>query len=284
MRPIEGCSNIAPVNPSDTAIPATQIEVRIDRDTRLPGRAWLAREPRALVAIVHGLGEHSGRYAALAGALVSRRFTVVSLDLPGHGEAPGPRGDATSWNVLRDQCIPAMFTLTRGMPGQPPELPIVLLGHSFGGVLALDFALAHPRSLHALVLSAPAVKSAPVPIWKVGLARLAGAAAPTFGFSNGLDARGISRDPEVLDLRRSDPLVHGKITPRIYFGFEEARARVLREARRLQVPTLILQGAADRVVNPQGALELSGLAPHGMVRLMTYKDGFTGWLDAVLVV
>ena len=288
------------MNPSDTTIPVTQIEVRIDRDTRLPGRAWLAERPRALVAIVHGLGEHCGRYAALAGALVSRRFTVVSLDLPGHGEAPGARGDAASWTVLRDQCIPAMFTLTRGMPGQPPDLPVVLLGHSFGGVLALDYALSHPRTIQGLVLSAPALRSAPVPGWKLSMARLAGKAAPKMGFSNGLDASGISRDPEVLKLRAADPLVHGKITPRVYFGFEEARARVLRDTRRLQVPTLILQGAADRVVNPQGALELSGLAPHGMVRLLTYKDGYhevfndldreqairdlTGWLDLVLVV
>ena len=104
----------------------------------------------------------------------------------------------------------------------------------------------------------------------------------------------------MLKLRAADPLVHGKITPRVYFGFEEARARVLRDVRRLSVPTLILQGAADRVVNPQGALELSGLAPHGMLRLLTYKDGYhevfndldreqaisdvTGWLDLVLVV
>lgn len=288
------------MNPSDTTIPVTQIEVRIDRDTRLPGRAWLAEQPRALVAIVHGLGEHCGRYAALAGALVSRRFTVVSLDLPGHGETPGARGDAASWAVLRDQCIPAMFTLTRGMPGQPPDLPVVLLGHSFGGVLALDYALSHPRTIQGLVLSAPALRSAPVPGWKLSMARLAEKAAPKMGFSNGLDPSGISRDPEVLKLRAADPLVHGKITPRVYFGFEEARARALRDARRLQVPTLILQGAADRVVNPQGALELSGLAPHGMVRLLTYKDGYhevfndldreqairdlTGWLDLVLVV
>jgi alpha-beta hydrolase superfamily lysophospholipase len=300
VRANEGWPNIAPVNPSETVTPATQIEVRIDRDTRLPGRAWCAAQPRAQVAIVHGLGEHSGRYAALAGALVDRRFTVVSLDLPGHGEAPGPRGDAPSWNVLRDQCIPAMFTLTRGMPGQPPELPTVLMGHSLGGVLALDYALAHPKTITGLVLSAPAVKTPPPPGWKVGLAKLAGAAAPGMGFSNGIEPGAISRDPEVLKFRASDPLVHGKISPRIFFGFEEARARVIRDMRRLQVPTLILQGAADRVVNPQGALELSGLAPHGMARLLTYRDGYheifndldrekaihdlIGWLDAVLVV
>ncbi len=288
------------MNPSESRVPATQIDVRIDRDTQLPGRAWCAGSPRALVAIVHGLGEHSGRYGALASALVERRFTVVSLDLPGHGEAPGPRGDAPSWKFLRDLCVPAMFTVTRGMPGQPPDLPMVLLGHSLGAVLALDYALAHPKAILGLVLSGPAIKSAPPPAWKVMLARVAVAVAPHIGFDNGLDASGISRDPEVLERREEDPLVHGKITPRVYFGFEEARLRVIAEARRLQVPTLILQGASDRVVNPQGSLEVNGLAPHGMVRLITYRDGYhevfndldrekaiqdlVGWLDAILVV
>jgi alpha-beta hydrolase superfamily lysophospholipase len=288
------------VNPSESRVHPTQIDVRIDKDTQLPGRAWCAERPRALVAIVHGLGEHSGRYGALASALVERRFTVASLDLPGHGEAAGPRGDAKSWIQLRDLVIPASFTVTRGMPNQPPDLPIVLLGHSMGGLLALDYALAHPKGLLGLVLSAPAIKSDPPPGWKMALAQAAKALAPTTGFSDGVPESGISRDPEVLKRREQDPLVHGKISPRLYFGLLEARRRVLAEARRLAVPTLIVQGAADRVVNPSGALELNGLAPHGMVRLITYRDGYhevfndlerddairdlVGWLDAVLVV
>ena len=170
------------MNPSESRCHATQIDVRIDKSTQLPGRAWCAERPRALIAIVHGLGEHAGRYGALASALVDRRFTVVSLDLPGHGEAAGPRGDAPSWIGLRDLVIPAMFTVTRGMPGQPPDLPVVLLGHSMGGLLALDYALAHPKSLLGLVLSAPALKSNPPPGWKVALARMAKVIAPTVGF------------------------------------------------------------------------------------------------------
>jgi len=288
------------VNPSESPVPVTQIEVRIDRHTLLPGRAWCAERPRALVAIVHGLGEHSGRYGALAGDLVARRFTVVSLDLPGHGEAPGARGDAASWEFLRDLCIPPMFTVTRGMPGQPPELPVVLLGHSLGGVLALDYALAHPRTIFGLVLSGPAIKSPPPPRWKVLLAKAANAVAPGAGFDSGLDEGGISRDPEVRKLRDEDPLIHDRITARLYFGLEAARTRVRAEARRLHVPTLILQGTADRVVSPSGALEINGLAPHGMVRLFTYRDGYhevfndldrdraiqdlVGWMDAILVV
>jgi alpha-beta hydrolase superfamily lysophospholipase len=104
----------------------------------------------------------------------------------------------------------------------------------------------------------------------------------------------------VLALRRSDPLVHDRISPRLYFSFNEARQRVLREARRLQVPTLVLQGMGDRLVDPKGALEFNAAAPHGMVRLITYAGVYhevfndpdrgqavrdlLGWLDAVLVV
>lgn len=288
------------MNPSEGGVPATQIEVRVERDLQLPGRVWPAERPRALLAVVHGLGEHSGRYSALASALVECRFSVVSLDLPGHGDAPGRRGDVPSWDLLRDKVIPAMFTVTRGMPGQPADLPIVLMGHSLGGVLALDYALAHPKTLLGLVVSGPALKSDPPPLWKLLLARVVYWVAPGAGFDNGLDETGISRDPEVLEARARDPLVHDKVSPRFYFGLEEARKRILGEVRRLAVPTLILQGAADRVVSPSGALEINGLAPHGTARLITYRDGFhevfndldrervirdlVGWLDAVLVV
>ncbi len=288
------------MNPASGTVSATGIEVRIDPRTVLPGRAWCSDSPRALVAIAHGLGEHSGRYAALASELVGSRFSVVALDLPGHGEAPGARGDAPTWAMLREQVVPAMFTASRGLPGQPPDLPRVLLGHSMGGTLALDHALAHPREQIAVVASAPALRSAIPPWWKLTLANVARVTAPSVGFPHGLDEGGMSRDLEVLTLRELDPLVHDRISPRLYFEFNEARQRVLRDARRLQVPVLILQGAADRVVDPRGALEFNAAAPHGMVRLLSYSDAYhevfndyardqvirdlVGWLDAVLVV
>jgi alpha-beta hydrolase superfamily lysophospholipase len=288
------------VNPSQARVPGIQIEVRVDRETLLPGRVWCAERPRALIAIVHGLGEHSGRYAALAEALVERRFSVAALDLPGHGEAKGARGDARSWEFLREQCVPATFTASRGMPGQPPDLQSILLGHSMGGLLALDYALAHPRQLLAVVASAPPLRGAPVPAWKLALARVAKLVAPGQGFAHGLDESGMSRDPEVLELRREDPLMHDRITPRLYFGLEEARQRVLGEAKRLAIPALLLQGMADRVLDPKGVLEFNVAAPHGMVRVITYPGAYheifndldreqvirdlVGWLDAVIVV
>jgi alpha-beta hydrolase superfamily lysophospholipase len=288
------------VNPSEGAVPATQIDVRVDRGLRLPGRVWCAERPKALIAITHGTGEHSGRYAALASALVARRYTVAALDLPGNGEAPGPRGDTPSWILVRDHVVPATFTAPRGMPGQPPDLPTVLLGHSMGGVLALDYALSHPKALLAVVASAPALKTPPVSPLKMGMAHVAKWVSPGTPFNNGIRDEDISRDPEVLKARREDPLVHRMITPRLFFQFDEARRRVMNDARKLGIPALVLQGGADRVVDPTGALEFNVVAPHGMVRLLSYRDAFHeifndldrdriikdlgDWLDTVTVV
>src|SRR5262249_14654274 len=124
--------------------------------------------------------------------------------------------------------------------------------------------------------------------------------APAQGFASGLDESGISRDPEVVEGRARDPLVHDRITPRLYFGLEEARKRVMSEAKRLAIPALLLQGMKDRVIDPRGALEFNVAAPHGMARLITYPGAYhevfndhdrdhvirdlTAWLDAVVVV
>ncbi len=262
------------MNPALGRAPASPIEVRLAGGLKLQGRVWPCESPRALIAIVHGLGEHSGRYAALASDLTQRQYTVAALDLPGHGESPGTRGDAPTWSMLREQVVPATLTAAHGLPGQPQTLPVVLLGHSLGGVLALDYALAHPQRLIAVVASAPALRTTMPPWWKLALANVARVTTPAAGFPNGLDVSGISRDPEVLRLRAEDPLMHDRITPRLYFDYNEACQRVLRDARRLQIPALVLQGSADRVVQPRGAGEFVLAAPAGLARLVTLPDAY----------
>jgi alpha-beta hydrolase superfamily lysophospholipase len=262
------------VNPALGSIPATTLEVRIERGFVLPGRAWCAEAPRALIAVVHGLGEHSGRYAALASDLVHAGYTVAALDLPGHGESEGPRGDIPSWQRLRDQIVPALFTATRGLPGQPLELPVFLFGHSMGGVIALDHALARPRGLAGVAVTGPALRTTLPPWWKLALANIARVTTPSAGFPNGLDRTGLSRDPEVVRLYLEDPLVHDKISPRLYFAFNEACQRALRDARRLHLPAMIMQGEADRVVKPEGAAEFARAATDEFARLVTYPDAY----------
>jgi acylglycerol lipase len=267
----------ARVNPSAGAVPARSIEARIAGGIKLAGRAWLADSPRAVIAIIHGIGEHSGRYAAVASDLVGARFSVVALDLPGHGESPGARGDLRSWVAVRDPMVTAMFAAPGSFPGQPEHLPHVVLGHSLGGLMALDFALAHPRDVAAAVVSAPALVSAIPPWWKLALANCARLTAPAVGFPTGLDTRGeggISRDPEVVRHRDADRLVHDRISPRLYFDFSEARQRVMREARRLAVPTLVLHGEADRMVWPEGSAAFTAAAPKNLVTHIRYPDAY----------
>ena len=262
------------MNPASGTVPATRTEVQIERGVSLPGRLWIAETPRALIAITHGIGEHSGRYAALASDLVQAGYTVAALDWPGHGDSPGSRGDVRSWTWLRDRIVPAIFTGTHGVPGQPESLPRVLLGHSMGGVLALDYALAHPRTLVGVVASAPALRSAMPPWWKLALANVARATAPSVGFPTGIDEGGISRDAEVVRARDADPLVHGKISPRLYHEFNEARQRALRDARRLAVPALVMHGTGDRVVHIEGSREFAAAAPAELMTLIEYPDAY----------
>jgi len=264
------------VNPALSSHPSHPIEARLE-GLKLTGRAWLADPPRAVVALLHGIGEHSGRYAALAGDLVRARCTVVGLDLPGHGESQGPLGDMRSWVAVRDHAVPAMFTAPEAFPHHPARLPRVLIGHSMGGLMALDYALTHGQELKAVVASAPALRSAMPPWWKLALANVARVTTPSIGFPTGLDTNGeggVSRDPEVMRHRDADRLVHDRISPRLYFDFAEARQRVLRDARRLQVPALLLHGDADRMVDPQGTKEFAAAAPKGLVTLKLYGGGY----------
>jgi alpha-beta hydrolase superfamily lysophospholipase len=167
-----------------------------------------------------------------------------------------------------------MFTANLGLPGQPERLPRVLFGHSMGGVVALDYALAHPREVERVVASSPGLRSAMPPWWKLALANVARVTAPSMGFPTGLDTSGISRDPEVRRLREADSLVHDVISPRLYFGLSEARQRVLRDARRLHVPVLVLQGDADRLVDAAGARDFAAAVPAHLAKLVTYPEGW----------
>jgi alpha-beta hydrolase superfamily lysophospholipase len=258
------------MNPARGSVVPTRIEVRLGHREVLPGRLWAAARPRALVAVLHGIGEHCGRYAALASDLAQAGYTVTGVDLPGHGEASGPRGDMRSWTTVRDNAVHALWTAPLALPIDLAELPRILLGHSMGAVLALDYALAHPRELTAVASSAAALRSAMPPWWKLALANVARVTSPSLGFPTDLEEAAMSRDPEVVRARAEDPLMHDRASPRLYFAFNEARQRVLRDARRLSVPALMMHGDADRVVDPAGTAEFVAAAPPALVTHVVY--------------
>lgn len=208
---------------------------------------WEARSPRARLLVIHGLGDHGGRYAHLAGHLTQRGVTVTAPDLPGHGRSPGRRGDARSVAAL----LARMGALRSREAQEVPDRALFLLGHSMGGLLVLRHVqLGGGRGLAGIVLSAPWLATgAPVPGWKLVLGRVARRLLPGLPLSTGVDPELLSRDPSAIREYREDPLVHHRVTPRLFFGVREAQ-REARSGPPLNVPALVLVPGGDELVDP----------------------------------
>jgi lysophospholipase len=199
---------------------------------------------------VHGLAEHSGRYADFAGHFVSRGFAVSCFDLRGHGKSGGRRGYVTHFeDYLED------LDILRGLSVRDnPSRPLFLIGHSVGGLIACAYAASGDRGLQGLVLSGPTLKpGASVSPLTIALARVLSALAPRLGVST-IDASSISRDKAVIDAYVSDPLVYrGKIKARLGGELIKAMEALPAKLPRIAVPVLILHGSADRLSNIEGS-------------------------------
>ena len=201
---------------------------------------------KALVAVVHGFGEHGGRYGNLVGALVPRGFGVATYDLRGHGRSQGARGSILSWAEFRQDTRKFLDLLRQ----EHPEPPIFLYGHSMGGLIALDYALHNPSGLRGVIASAPAVGQPGISPFLLLLSRVLSRVWPRLSLSTKLDATAISRDPKVVEAYQQDPLVHDLGTPRLGTEMAKTAAWVQAHAGELQLPLLMLQGEADRLINP----------------------------------
>jgi alpha-beta hydrolase superfamily lysophospholipase len=184
-------------------------------------------------------------------------FATFAVDLRGHGKSPGRRGHIDSWNQWTDDIgsfVAHVETIAGG--------EVVPVGHSFGGVAMLSTVLAGklPKSKRFIV-SSPALRlKVPVPGWTLALARLASTVAPKLAFDNKVDPKTISRLPEVVEAYSTDPLVHSKISSRMYSEWMSACKRIFEHAGEISIPFLILAGSADRLIDPEGSKELHRLS------------------------
>ena len=213
-------------------------------------REWVPdSEPRATLVLVHGIAEHSGRYERTGGLLADAGFHVRAFDVIGHGASGGARVDIDDWSRFLGQVESHMAW------AREQGLPVILMGQSMGGLMALGYTLDGRIEPDLLVLSAPALGGGAA--WQRALAGAATRIAPTLSMPQSIKGEDLSRDPEVAKAYFSDPLVHTKATTRFGKAMFDAMDEAIARAGEMDVPTLVLHGGADSLVPPQSTAFLA---------------------------
>jgi len=217
-------------------------------------------------AVVHGLGDHARRYERFAQAMTRYGFGTFAVDLRGHGKSAGRRGHVDKWSQWTDD-VAAFVTHVEGIAGGE----VVPLGHSFGGATLLSTVLEHkvPNTKRFVLSSAALRLKVSVPPLKLKLGRAASKILPRLTLNNEVDPKTLSRMPEVVEAYRTDPLVHNKISLRMYSEWADACKRIFAHAGEIKLPFLILAGTDDQLIDPEGSKELHELAsPVSELRLL----------------
>jgi alpha-beta hydrolase superfamily lysophospholipase len=227
-----------------------------------------AGQARGSVVVMHGLGEHCGRYRHLAGFFNECGLSVRTYDHRGHGRSEGKRGDVINGDpMLQDAEIIIDDFSTRY--SQPP----FLFGHSMGGLFAARFALSRLSPLRGLILSSPAL-SLRLSSAQGRLLKLMHRLAPSIGLPNGLSASMLSHDASVVAAYKADPLVHGRISARLLRSMLSSIAYCQAHAGALSIPALILVAGDDRLVDADGSRQFFAHTPPGMAELHVYDAMF----------
>ena len=239
--------------------------------TALFFRSWRGPSPRASVAVVHGLGEHSGRYDHVGAFLAARGYDCWAGDVRGHGLSPGPRVHVDDFGLYADDAG-AVLDLARAAGG-----PLFLIGHSQGGLVALLRALRHPEGLAGVVVSSPYLAAhpdaAPKSV-KLALAAVLLRVSPGFLIGSGLPTGALSHDPAVERDYLADPLVSRKASPAWLRAARRAQEEVKAGAPRFPVPVLVMAAGDDRLVDPAAVREWAARAPAATTTFVEWPGFF----------
>lgn len=228
------------------------------------------RQLRGVVLLVHGLGEHAGRYDHVARRLNDWGFAVRGYDQYGHGESGGIRGGLPDEQRLFDDLADVLDSTRARMD---PATPLILFGHSLGGLVAARFVSLQRRPVEGLVLSSPALDLG-LSFWQRLLMAVLPRIAPDLCVRNGLDPRLISHDPAMVRAYQQDRLIHDRISGRLARFMVDAGVATRALAAQWTVPTLLLYAGADRLVNPAGSRAFAGAAPAGVVSAHCFEGAY----------
>lgn len=239
--------------------------------TPLHVHRWPGDARRGTVLVVHGLGEHGGRYAHVAAWLAARGFAACGYDHRGHGLSGGARGVLPREDAMVRDLERVVDAL------RPSRGPLILLAHSMGGAVGGRFVAEGRRPVDALILSSPALKAPLSALQRIQLA-IGRVLAPSLVQGNGINAVDISHDAEVVRRYVEDPLDHDRVSARLAQSILHAGALTLAAAARWTVPTLLIYAGADRLVDPAGSDAFAASAPVGTVE----SERFAGLYHEIL--
>lgn len=232
-------------------------------------QSWCAAYPKATIVLIHGISEHSTRYRHVGEYWAAHGYTVHTMDLRGHGRSPGKR------ILVRqiDEHSQDVGTLLTWARQQAPTLPLFLFGHSMGGLIVTYYTLTQSPDLAGVILSGPALKLNGASPLLVAIGHIIAKVYPTFPMST-IDTTGISRDAAVVLANKADPLIyHDGVPAATALAMVKAVAYVQTHWSAFHWPLLILQGTADRIVNPEGSQQFYAQAGSTDKTLKLY-DGF----------
>jgi alpha-beta hydrolase superfamily lysophospholipase len=234
---------------------------------------WRPEAPRAVLLVVHGLAEHAGRYRHVAERFAARGYAVDVPEYRGHGRSPGPRVHVERFDDFVDDVAAAR----RRLVAELPRLPLLLVGHSQGGLIALRETLRDPAGLAGLVLSSPFLgmhpSLQPGPLLAAA-ARVLDVVAPRLRLPNHVDPSILSRDPAVGRAYAADPLVSHRVSSRWYMEMRRALADTHARAHALAVPALLMVASEDRLGDPAAAARWAAAAPPALIELVRWEGFF----------
>lgn len=210
-------------------------------------QSWQVKDPKGILFISHGLGEHSGRYHNLLDTLSGKEISFYALDHRGSGMSGGIRGHVDDFRKFDTDIKYLIDTVVKK---ENPNIPIILLGHSLGGLIAVHYALNHPNDLKALILSAPAlIPTVEVPPWKKKMGTMLSNILPTITVRNEIDPTQISTDKTVVQAYLDDPLVHDQVSAKFYQEYLKATSEAMKRVNEINMPLLLIHGKADKMVS-----------------------------------
>lgn len=228
-------------------------------------QTWVPEvKPKAVLCLIHGLGEHSSRYQHVAEFFIQKGYIFTAFDLRGHGKSQGLRGHYPSLDLVFKDVSDFLENTRKNFP----NLPVFLYGHSLGGAITLNYALRYKPDLAGLIVTSPGLATGDkVAPWKLSLGKLLYSLLPTFLMPNGLDVENISRDKNVVERYKADPLVHDKVSARFGLDFINAGSWASEHTAELSLPLLLLYGSGDHIVSGEAIRAFAQKA-----KGVTYKE------------